>query len=137
MLPRTQDDAYTGPAARKLRQAIHARRAQLGWSEFMLRYVADKLGFGAQLTQLPEERLSALLKILTSYTPPRPDGWTYDPGARYLCVLQHQAGWTDADLRAYLIETFRKSHLNLLTERERASLESTLKNIIDPIGEPK
>ena len=135
MLPQVREDAYTGPRARALRQAIHRRRVRLGWSEFMLRYIMDSLGYGSKLTLLPEDRLSELLELLTAYRPPRPDGWDYDPQARYLCALQHQAGWSDEQLRAFITYHFRKTHLNLLTEQERASLEATLKNVIS--GEPQ
>ncbi len=131
------DAAFTGPRARGLRQAIHRRRIRLGWSEFMLRYVLDKLGFGPKLTHLPDYRLEQALEILNAYSPPRPDGWAYDSGARYICFLQHQAGWSDADLRAYLTLTFKKTHPNLLSEQERNALAATLKSIIDPQGEPQ
>lgn len=138
MSPTTNNiaDAFTGPQARNLRQRIHSRRRKLGWTEFMLHYIMDALGYGPQLRLLPDYRLDDLYQLLLAYTPPRPDGWDYTPESGYLCYLQHQAGWSDPALRAYLIETFQKTHLNLLDERERNSLADTLKQIIDPQGEP-
>jgi hypothetical protein len=47
-----------------------------------------------------------------------------------------QAGWTDSELRAFMIKHFHKSHWNLLAIPERRAVIAMLQNYIHKAGYP-
>lgn len=125
-------DPFTCPSARKLRHDIQAIRiCRLGWSEFVFKEVMNGLGFGRSLRALPDHRLADLHRIIAAFRPPRDPEFDFTPAARYLYHLQRSAGWTNADMFKFLLFSYRKTHLNLLDERERADLKSILTQLIN------
>lgn len=118
---------------RKLRQEIHALRVKkFHWPEDGFKYIMNGLGFGASLSALPEEKLQELKSILISYRKHgRPYEFSYDKQGKYMFSLMKQAEWTDAELRAYMIKRFHKSHWNLLDPKERRAVIAMLQNYIN------
>jgi hypothetical protein len=57
-----------------------------------------------------------------------PAEYTYDKQGMFMFALTKQIGWSDSDLRAYLIKHYRKSHWNLLTTTERRGVIAMLLN---------
>ncbi len=113
---------------RKLRQEIHAIRVKkFHWPLDGFKFIMSGLGFGDSLRALPEERLTELKAIMISYRKHgRPYEYTYDKQGKYMFALMKQANWTDADLRAYMIKHFHKSHWNLLSPKERRAIIAML-----------
>ncbi|MFA7095895.1 MAG: hypothetical protein WC383_05355 [Gammaproteobacteria bacterium] len=118
---------------RQLRQQIHALRVKkFHWPEDGFKYIMNGLGFGVSLSALPEEKLQELKSILISYRKHgRPYEFSYDKQGKYMFSLMKQAEWTDAELRAYMIKRFHKSHWNLLDPKERRAVIAMLQNYIN------
>jgi len=118
---------------RKLRQEIHALRVKkFHWPEDGFKYIMNGLGFVVSLSALPEEKLQELKSILISYRKHgRPYEFSYDKQGKYMFSLMKQAEWTDAELRAYMIKRFHKSHWNLLDPKERRAVIAMLQNYIN------
>lgn len=131
MQPTEVFDPFTSPQARDLRRRIQAIRiCRLGWSDFVFKEVMNGLGYGRSLRQLPDHRLEDLHRVIASFRPPRDPEFDFTPAARYLYHLQRSAGWSNADMFKFLLFSYRKTHLNLLDERERADLKNILNQII-------
>lgn len=118
---------------RKLRQDIQAIRIlKYGWPEPVLKGVMQHYGFGTSLRQLSEPELSRLKSLLVENRKHgRPAEYTYDKQGLFMFALTKQIGWSDSDLRAYLIKHYRKSHWNLLTQPERRGVIAMLLNYKD------
>ncbi|MDP3115182.1 MAG: hypothetical protein Q8M98_10490 [Candidatus Cloacimonadaceae bacterium] len=117
---------------RQLRQQIHAIRVKkFHWPLDGFKYVMNGLGFGESLSALPEERLLELKSIMISYRKHgRPYEFTFDKQGKYMFSLMKQAGWTDSDLRAFMLKHYKKSHWNLLNKPERRAVIAMLQNYI-------
>ena len=115
---------------RKLRQDIQAIRIlKYGWPEPVLKGVMQHYGFGSSLRSLAEPELSRLKSLLVENRKHGlPAEYTYDKQGMFMFALTKQIGWSDSDLRAYLIKHYRKSHWNLLTKSERRGVIAMLLN---------
>jgi len=115
---------------RKLRQDIQAIRIlKYGWPEPVLKGVMQHYGFGSSLRSLAEPELSRLKSLLVENRKHGlPAEYTYDKQGMFMFALTKQIGWSDSDLRAYLIKHYRKSHWNLLTTSERRGVIAMLLN---------
>ena len=115
---------------RKLRQDIQAIRIlKYGWPEPVLKGVMQHYGFGSSLRSLAEPELSRLKSLLVENRKHGlPAEYTYDKQGMFMFALTKQIGWSDSDLRAYLIKHYRKSHWNLLTTAERRGVIAMLLN---------
>lgn len=115
---------------RKLRQDIQAIRIlKYGWPEPVLKGVMQHYGFGSSLRSLAEPELSKLKSLLVENRKHGlPAEYTYDKQGMFMFALTKQIGWSDSDLRAYLIKHYRKSHWNLLTKSERRGVIAMLLN---------
>jgi len=118
---------------RKLRQEIHALRVKkLGWPLDGFKYILSGLGYGDSLRVLPEAKLLEIKSLLLNYRKHgRPQCYTYDKQGRYMFALMKQTGWTDSDLRSFMIKHFRKSHWNLLSKSERRAVIAMLQSYIN------
>ena len=118
---------------RKLRQDIQAIRIlKYGWPEPVLKGVMQHYGFGSSLRSLAEPELSRLKSLLVENRKHGlPAEYTYDKQGMFMFALTKQIGWSDSDLRAYLIKHYRKSHWNLLTKPERRGVIAMLLNYRD------
>ena len=111
---------------RKLRQDIQAIRVcKFGWPEDSFHYILKELGFGESLRALDEARLIELKALMVKYNR-SDDLFAYDKQGRYMHIIRKQAKWTDADLRAFLITHYHKSHWNILTIPERRAVIAML-----------
>ncbi len=117
---------------RQLRQQIHAIRVKkFHWPLDGFKFIMNGLGFGESLSALPEERLLELKSIMINYRKHgRPYEFTYDKQGRYMFSLMKQAGWTDAELRAFMLKHYDKSHWNILTKPERRAVIAMLQNYV-------
>lgn len=118
---------------RGLRQKIQAHRIRrLGWSDYVLHYVMEGLGFGTSLRALGEDDLTRLWEIIRSYRKHgRPVEFNYDKQGCYMHAMMKRAGWDENTLRAYLIIHYKKTHWNLLDKAERRDLVDLLKGLGD------
>jgi len=117
---------------RKLRQEIHALRVKkLGWPVEGFKHIISGLGFGDSLKALPEAKLVEIKSLMINYRKHgRPQIFTYDKQGRYMFALMKQAGWSEADVRSFMIKHYRKSHWNLLNKSERRAVIAMLQSYI-------
>lgn len=125
-------DLLNTPAARKLRRDIHALRVKkFGWSEETLHAVMCELGFGASLRALDENRLDDLKFLLVEIRPSgQPETFALDRQGRYALYLAALVGWSEADLRAFLIKRFAKTHWNVLAVPEKRAVIAMFHNYL-------
>lgn len=109
---------------RKLRQEIHGLRVKkFHWSLDAFKYIMNGMGYGDSLRALSEDRLTELKAIMLKYrSHGRPLEYNYDKQGKYMHALMKQAGWTEAQLRAFTIKHYHKSHWNLLEPKERRAV---------------
>jgi len=109
---------------RKLRQEIHGLRVKkFCWPLDAFKYIMSGMGYGDSLRALSEDRLTELKAIMLKYrSHGRPLEYNYDKQGKYMHALMKQAGWTEAQLRAFTIKHYRKSHWNLLEPKERRAV---------------
>ena len=109
---------------RKLRREIHALRVKkFHWPLDGFKLIMSRLGYGESLRALPEDKLKELKALMIKYRKHgRPNEFSYDKQGKYMFSLMKQANWTDADLRAYLLSHYSKSHWNLLDKKERRAV---------------
>jgi len=124
---------------RKLRQEIHALRIKkYNWPLAGFKYMMTVLGFGDSLRALPEARLLELKTLMLNYRKHgRPNVYTYDKQGLYMFSLMKQAGWTDTELRAFMIKHYMKSHWNLLSPSERKAVIAMFQNYINKTNHNK
>ena len=117
---------------RKLRQEIHAIRVKkFHWPLDGFKFIMNGLGFGDSLRALPEDKLKELKSLMIRYRKHgRPHEFTFDKQGKYMFALMKQAGWTEADLRAFTIKHFHKSHWNLLSPKERRAIIAMFQSYI-------
>jgi len=117
---------------RKLRQQIHAIRVKkFHWPLDAFRFIIKGLGYGESLRALPEDRLTELKALLLKYRKHgRPQVFTFDRQGKYMFHLMKTAGWTEPELRAFMIKHFTKTHWNLLNKKERRAVIAMLQNYI-------
>ncbi|MDP3113251.1 MAG: hypothetical protein Q8M98_00615 [Candidatus Cloacimonadaceae bacterium] len=117
---------------KQLRQQIHAIRVKkFHWPLDGFKYVMNGLGFGESLSALPEDRLLELKSLMINYRKHgRPNEFTFDKQGKYMFALMKEAGWTDSDLRAFMIKHYRKSHWNLLDMKERRAVIAMFQSYI-------
>ncbi len=117
---------------RKLRQEIHAIRVKkFHWPLDGFKFIMNGLGFGDSLRALPEDKLKELKSLMIKYRKHgRPHEFTFDKQGKYMFALMKQAGWTEADLRAFTIKHFHKSHWNLLSPKERRAIIAMFQSYI-------
>ncbi len=117
---------------RKLRQQIHAIRVKkFHWPLDAFRFIIKGLGYGESLRALPEDRLTELKALLLKYRKHgRPQVFTFDRQGKYMFYLMKSAGWTESELRAFMINHFSKTHWNLLNKKERRAVIAMLQNYI-------
>lgn len=117
---------------RKLRQQIHGLRVKkFHWSLDAFRFIINGLGYGESLRALPEGRLTELKALLLKYRKHgRPQVFTFDRQGKYMFYLMKSAGWTESELRAFMINHFSKTHWNLLNKKERRAVIAMLQNYI-------
>jgi hypothetical protein len=117
---------------RKLRQEIHAIRVKkFHWPLDGFKLIMNGLGFGNSLRALPEARLKELKSLMIKYRKHgRPYEFTFDKQGKYMFALMKQAGWTEADLRAFTIKHYHKSHWNLLDFKERRAVIAMFQSYI-------
>jgi hypothetical protein len=103
-------DLTNTPTARKLRQDIQAiRHKKFGWSDEMFREILIELGFGESLRALDEDCLSELKFLLVEIHPTgQPEAFVLDRQGRYAMHLAGKVGWSERDLRFFLIKRCRK-----------------------------
>lgn len=118
------------PACRELRRKIQAIRIKrLRWSNYVFHYVMNGLGYGESLRALDEGRLRELWDILKGYRKHgRPAAYNYDKQGRYMHYLMIGAGWSEQQLRAFMIVNWKKTHWNLLDTQERQELIRVLQS---------
>ena len=109
---------------RKLRQEIHGLRVKkFHWPLDAFKYIMNGMGYGDSLRALSEDRLTELKAIMLKYrSHGRPLEYNYDKQGKYMHALMKQAGWTEAQLRAFTIKHYHKSHWNLLEPKERRAI---------------
>ncbi len=109
---------------RKLRREIHALRVKkFRWSLDAFKFIMSGMGYGDSLRALSEGRLQELKNLMLSYRKHgRSYEFTYDRQGMFMFALMKQAGWTEAQLRAFTIKHYRKSHWNLLEPEERRAV---------------
>jgi len=129
--PSTSSIPSSSPEIRALRRLIQAHRIKrLGWSDYVFHYVMSGLGFGTSLTALSYDQLNQLWSALRSYRKSGlPYEFSYNRWGNYMFALQKKAGWDDATLRGYLLVTYKKSHWNLLTYKEKKELITLLQSL--------
>ena len=117
---------------RKLRQQIHGLRVKkFHWPLDAFRFIIKGLGYGESLRALPEDRLTELKALLLKYRKHgRPQVFTFDRQGKYMFYLMKSTGWTESELRAFMINHFSKSHWNLLNKKERRVVIAMLQNYI-------
>lgn len=113
---------------RKLRQQIHAIRVKkFHWPLDGFKFIMNGLGFGESLTALHEDKLLELKSLMIKYRKHgRPLEFNYDKQGKYMHALMKSAGWTESDLRAFMIKHYHKTHWNLLEQRERRAIIAML-----------
>jgi len=124
--------------SKQLRQEIHALRVKkFHWQLDGFKFIIKGLGYGDSLRVLSESKLMELKSMLLSYRKHgRPQSFTYDKQGRFMFALMKQAGWTDSELRAFMLQHFRKSHWNLLSIPERRAVIAMLQNYIQRQANP-
>ncbi len=117
---------------RKLRQEIHALRVKkFHWPLDAFRFIIKGLGYGESLRALPEDRLTELKALLLKYRKHgRPQAFTFDAQGKYMFYLMKTAGWTESQLRAFMISHYSKTHWNLLNKNQRRAVIAMLQNYI-------
>ena len=60
----------------------------------------------------------------------RPQVFTFDRQGKYMFYLMKSTGWTESELRAFMINHFSKTHWNLLNKKERRAVIAMLQNYI-------
>jgi len=60
----------------------------------------------------------------------RPQVFTFDRQGKYMFYLMKSTGWTESELRAFMIKHFSKTHWNLLNKKERRAVIAMLQNYI-------
>jgi len=118
---------------RKLRQQIHGIRVKkFHWPLDAFKYIMNGLGFGESLSALPEEKLLELKSLMIKYRKHgRPLEFNYDRQGKYMHCLMKSAGWKEADLRAFMIIHYKKSHWNLLDTKERRAIIAMFQSYIN------
>lgn len=118
---------------RELRRRIQAVRVKrLGWSEYVLHFVMEGLGYGRSLKELNREQLEELWGKIKDYRKHgRPAEFNYDRQGRYMHALSKRAGWGEETLRAFMLIHFQKTHWNLLSGPERERVITTLQEAIE------
>lgn len=113
---------------RKLRQQIHAIRVKkFHWPLDGFKFIMNGLGFGESLTALHEDKLLELKSLMIKYRKHgRPLEFNYDRQGKFMHALMKSAGWTEKDLRAFMIIHYQKTHWNLLDSRERRAIIAML-----------
>lgn len=123
-------DATKEKEIKKLRQRIHGiRSARLGWDVDTFRQVMAGLGYGTDLKALDYDELKELHGILKDYK--RPEAARYDKQGNYMYALMKEAGWTDLQMRSYMVLHFRKSHWMVLDKDERKNVINMLKACLE------
>jgi hypothetical protein len=109
---------------RKLRQQIHALRVKkFHWPLDGFKFIMTGLGYGESLRSLNEDRLLELKSLMIKYRKHgRPLEYNYDKQGKYMHALMKQAGWTEPDLRTFMLKHYHKSHWNLLNQKERRAV---------------
>lgn len=109
---------------RKLRQEIHGLRVKkFHWPLDAFKYIMNGMGYGDSLRALSEGKLLELKNLMLSYRKHgRSSEFTYDRQGMFMFALMKQAGWTEAQLRAFTIKHYYKSHWNLLEPKERRAI---------------
>ena len=117
---------------RKLRQQIHAIRVKkFHWPLDGFKFIMNGLGFGESLTALHEDKLLELKSLMIKYRKHgRPLEFNYDKQGKYMHALMKSAGWTEADLRSFMIKHYHKTHWNLLEQRERRAIIAMLQKYV-------
>ena len=117
---------------RKLRQQIHAIRVKkFHWPLDGFKFIMNGLGFGESLTALHEDKLLELKSLMIKYRKHgRPLEFNYDRQGKFMHALMKSAGWTESDLRAFMIKHYHKTHWNLLEQRERRAIIAMLQKYV-------
>ena len=117
---------------RKLRQQIHAIRVKkFHWPLDAFKFIMNGMGYGDSLSALSEDKLLEFKAIMLKYRRHgRPLEYNYDKQGKYMHALMKQAGWTESQLRAFMINHFSKTHWNLLNKKERRAVIAMLQNYI-------
>ena len=117
---------------RKLRQQIHAIRVKkFHWPLDGFKFIMNGLGFGESLTALHEDKLLELKSLMIKYRKHgRPLEFNYDKQGKYMHALMKSAGWTESDLRSFMIKHYHKTHWNLLEQRERRAIIAMLQKYV-------
>ncbi|MCD4828204.1 MAG: hypothetical protein K8R90_02075 [Candidatus Cloacimonetes bacterium] len=111
--------------AKLLRREIAASAiARHGWSMDGLHQKMVEWGFGPSLRKLDIDRLKKLKHYLGGTVHTRA---VYDPQGRQMHALMKELGWTDADMRRFLLKRFKKTHFNVLTCSERRGVIAMLR----------
>ena len=117
---------------RKLRQQIHAIRVKkFHWPLDAFKFIMNGMGYGDSLSALSEDKLLEFKAIMLKYRRHgRPLEYNYDKQGKYMHALMKQAGWTESQLRAFMISHFSKSHWNLLNKKERRAVIAMFQSYI-------
>lgn len=123
---------YDSAVCRGLRKQIQAVRIKrLGWSDQVFYFIMEGLGYGRSLRALDEARLTELWSIIRDYRKHgRPAEFTYDKQGRYMHALAKKAEWPERTLIAFMTMNFKKTHWNLLGQKERQILLKAIKTSI-------
>jgi len=117
---------------RKLRQQIHGLRVKkFHWPLDAFKFIMNGMGYGDSLSALSEDKLLEFKAIMLKYRRHgRPLEYNYDKQGKYMHALMKQAGWTESQLRAFMISHFSKSHWNLLNKKERRAVIAMFQSYI-------
>ena len=129
--------------AKLLRRQIMAIVAKNHWSkEQFYDYLAD-WKYGDSLRKLSIEQLICVKHMCEksqgrNEAPEREikrsDASKYDKQGKYIHSLMKQAGWTTDRLRNYLIQHYKKSHINVLSVSQKRALIIMFNNYIERRG---
>lgn len=117
---------------RKLRQEIHGLRVRkFHWPIEAFKFIMSGMGYGESLRALSEDKLLEFKAILLKYrSHGRPLEYNYDKQGKYMHALMKQAGWSESQLRAFMLKNYSKSHWNLLNRKERRAVIAMFQSYI-------
>ncbi len=117
--------------AKLLRRQIMAVVANNGWKKDEFYDYLEAWDYGRSLRALSISQLLAVKKMCETSKGhadapgkqiKRSDESKYNAQGMYIHSLMKQAGWTTDRMRNYLIQHFKKSHINVLSAKQRRAL---------------